>query len=81
MFSKNVFTSLDIFYKQKCHGYTFLMIFNLLNLLVKKLEMTDNLEEQELILTEREEELRKKEDFESSQPSQWQWETDGVVCQ
>lgn len=46
------------------------MIFNLLNLLVKKLEMTDNLEEQELILTEREEELRKKEDFESSQPSQ-----------
>ena len=71
MFSKNVFTSLDIFYKQKCHGYTFLMIFNLLNLLVKKLEMTDNLEERELILTEREEELRKKEeDFESSQPSQ-----------
>lgn len=47
------------------------MIFNLLNLLVKKLEMTDNLEEQELVLTEREEELRKKEeDFESSQPSQ-----------
>ena len=51
-----------LFANKKCHGYTFLMFFNLLDLLVKKLKIAEDIEAQERRLIKREEELRRREE-------------------